>query len=150
MQRLSIHAIDPKAYGPMFALEKYTHAGSLGDDLLSIIKTRASQLNGCARCLDLHLREARAAGVDQRKLDVLAGWHEAPQLYTPRERAALQLTEEVTLISNGGVSDPVWNEAAAQFSDQELVELLMAIVAINAWNRLAIATKQDLQELKSP
>lgn len=143
-QRLSINEIDPKAYGPMYALEKYIHGGSLGEAMLSLIKMRASQLNGCAWCLDMHAQEARKAGVDQRKLDVLAGWHEATALFSARERAALRLTEEVTLISVAGVTDPVWADASDEFSPQELVELLMAIAAINVWNRLAIATRQDL------
>lgn len=145
--RLSIHDIDPKAYQPMFALEKYIHAGNLGEDLLALVKIRASQINGCAYCLDMHGREARAAGVDERRLDVLAGWHEAPDLYSPREQAALALTEEVTLIGEGGVSDETWAQAAAEFGKQDLVVLIMAICAINAWNRMAIATRQPLPEL---
>ena len=143
-QRMNVHATDPKAYAPMLALEKYIHAGSLGEALLALVKLRASQINGCAFCLDMHGREARAAGVPQRQLDVLAGWQEAPGLYSARERAAIALTEQVTLISQGGVSDAVWARVAAEFSPQETVELLMDICAINSWNRLAITTHQDL------
>ncbi|WP_437583655.1 carboxymuconolactone decarboxylase family protein [Paramicrobacterium sp. CJ85] len=141
--RLDIHATDPNAYKPLFALEKYIHDGSLGEDLLALIKLRASQMNGCAYCLNMHAGEARKARVDQRKLDVLAGWREADYLYSDRELAALALTEEVTDISDG-VSDDAWDDAAEEFDDQELVELLMAISAINVWNRLAIATHQHL------
>lgn len=143
-QRMDVHATDPKAYQPMFALEKYIHAGSLGEALLALVKLRASQINGCAFCLDMHGREARAAGVAQRQIDVLPGWHEAPSLYSARERAAIALTEQVTLISQGGVSDAVWAQVGAEFSPQETVELLMAICAINTWNRIAITTHQDL------
>lgn len=146
VQRLSIHDVDPNAYQSMYAMEKYIHAGSLGEDLLALVKIRASQLNGCAYCLDMHGREARAAGVDDRRLDVLAGWREAPSLYSDRERAAIALTESVTLIGEGGVSDDEWGAASAVFSQSELVTLLMAIAAINVWNRLAIATHQDLPE----
>ena len=85
-QRISVHDIDPEAYKPMYAMEKYIHAGSLGEALLALVKIRASQINGCAYCLDMHGREARAAGVDQRRLDVLSGWEEAPGLYSERER----------------------------------------------------------------
>lgn len=131
----------------MFAMEKYIHAGSLGEDLLALVKIRASQINGCAYCLDMHGREARAAGVDQRRLDVLSGWEEAPGLYSERERAAIALTEAVTLIGDGGVSDAVWNRASAAFSENEVVRLLMAIAAINVWNRLAVSTHQALPEL---
>lgn len=143
-QRMNVHDTDPKAYEPMLALEKYIHAGSLGEALLALVKLRASQINGCAFCLDMHAREAQAAGVAPRLVNVLAGWKEAPGLYSARERAAIALTEEVTLISQGGVSDAVWAQVTAAFSPQEIAQLLMAICAINSWNRLAIATHLDL------
>lgn len=84
-ERLPISTVDPEAYKPLFAMEKYIHAGPLGEDLLALVKIRASQINGCAFCLDMHGREARTAGVDDRRLDVLAGWREAPDLYSARE-----------------------------------------------------------------
>ncbi|MEO6943136.1 MAG: carboxymuconolactone decarboxylase family protein [Lacisediminihabitans sp.] len=146
MQRISLHEVDPNAYKPMYAMEKYTHAGSLGEGLLALIKIRASQINGCARCLDIHAREAREAGVEQRKLDVLSGWREAPALYSARELAALALTEQVTLISQGGVSGEVWSDVESRFVEKEIAQLLMAISAINVWNRLAVSTHQDLPE----
>lgn len=145
-ERLSIHETDPEAYQSMFAMEKYIHKGSLGEPLLALIKMRASQINGCAYCLDMHAREGREAGVDQRLLDVLAGWREAPGLYSERQQAAIELTEEMTLIGDAGVTDAVWNRAASAFAKQELVSLLMAISAINVWNRLAIATHQALPD----
>lgn len=145
-QRLSVHDVDPTAYQSMFAMEKYIHAGTLGEALLALVKIRASQINGCAYCLDMHGREARTAGVDQRRLDVLGAWREAPGLYNDRERAAIALTEEVTLIGNDGVSDEVWSQVKASFADQEIVRLLMAIAAINVWNRLAISTHQSLPD----
>lgn len=145
-QRISLHDADPDAYKPMYAMEKYIHAGSLGEELLELVKIRASQINNCAHCLAMHTRDARKAGVDARKVDVVSAWHEAPSLYSVRERAALALTEQVTLISNGGVSDDVWADVAAEFNEKEIAELLMAISAINVWNRLAVATHQDLPE----
>lgn len=148
-QRMDVHATDPKAYEPMFALEKYVHAGTLGEALLALVKLRSSQLNGCAYCLAMHNEEGREAGVPQRKLDVLSGWHEAPGLYTARERAAIALTEQVTMISDGGVSDDVWDAVGAQFTEKEKAELLMAICAINSWNRLAITTHMDLPPVKA-
>ncbi|HLS04401.1 MAG TPA: carboxymuconolactone decarboxylase family protein [Actinomycetales bacterium] len=144
--RLNIQEVDPAAYQPMFALEKYIHSGELGEALLALVKTRASQINHCAFCLDMHAEEGRKAGVQQRQLDVLAGWREAPNLFSPRERAALAFTEEVTQIGAGGVSDEVWDAVAAEFSQTEHVQLLMAICAINTWNRLAVATHQALPE----
>ncbi len=143
-QRLSIQEVDPAAYQPMFAMEKYIHGGTLGEPLLALVKIRASQLNGCAYCLDMHHREARAEQVPQRKLDVLGAWREAPALFTERERAAVALTEQVTEIGQGGVSDDVWADVTATCTDKEAAELLMAIAAINVWNRLAVATHQAL------
>ncbi|MDN5755040.1 MAG: carboxymuconolactone decarboxylase family protein [Arthrobacter sp.] len=149
-QRLDIHGIDAAAYQPMFALEKYIHGGNLGEDLLALVKIRASQINGCAYCLEMHDREARAAGVDDRHLDVLAGWHEASGLYSDREEAALALTEEMTLISQAGVSDQTWERVGNEFTDQDTVTLIMAICAINTWNRMAISTRQALPEVAAP
>lgn len=144
--RFAIDDIDPEAYKPMYATEKYIHSGDLSEELLALVKTRASQLNACAFCLDMHATEGRNAGVDQRKLDVLAGWREAPGLYTSAERAALALTEEVTRIGQDGVSDAVWHDVAELFGQAEHVRLLMAICAINTWNRMAVATHQELPE----
>ncbi len=143
-ERLNIVEIDPQAYNSMYAMEKYIHSGSLGEDLLGLVKIRASQINGCAYCLDMHCREAREAGVDNRRLDVLAGWREAKSLFSEREQAAIALTEALTLISDGGVPDDVWADAARQFPDKDMPMLLMAISAINVWNRLAVATHQAL------
>lgn len=141
---MSVHDVDPEAYKPMLAMEKYIHAGTLGEPLLALVKIRASQINGCAWCLDMHYKEARKEQVPQRKLDVIAGWSEAPAVYSERERAALALTEEVTLISVAGVSDAVWDKVADTFQEKEIVQLLMAISAINVWNRLAVSTHQEL------
>jgi AhpD family alkylhydroperoxidase len=98
-----------------------------------------SQLNGCAYCLDQHVRDALAAGEGERRLATLAAWRESV-FFTARERAALALAEQITLIGQGGVSDDVWDEAASVLSEVELAQLLLAVVAINAWNRVAIAT----------
>ena len=98
-----------------------------------------SQLNGCAYCLDQHVRDALAANEGERRLATLAAWRESV-FFTARERAALALAEQVTLIGQGGVTDQVWSDAAAEFSEAELGQLLLAVVAINAWNRVAIAT----------
>lgn len=143
-QRLNFQQVDPAAFKPMLDLEKYIHGGSLGADLIALVKLRASHLNGCAFCLDMHARDAREAGVDQRKMDVLDAWREAPSLYSEREQAAFALTEEVTLIRRGGVADETWGWVSSNFSQEELVQLLMTISAINVWNRLAISTHMDL------
>ena len=146
-QRLSIQDVDASAYGAVLGMEQYARggdndSGGLEPALLELVKIRASQINGCAFCLDMHHRDAREHGENQRRLDVLAGWHEVPSLYNEREQAALALTEAVTRIADAGVPDAIWDQSATQFSQTEIVRLLMAIAAINVWNRLAVSTRQ--------
>jgi len=143
-QRLDIHAVDPKAHQAVFALERYVRESSLDPQLYELVKIRASQLNGCAYCLDMHNRDAREKGEDQRRLDVLSAWREAPELFTEQERAALAFTESVTRIGEAGVPDAVWADVAKSFDEANIVALLMAAATINVWNRLAVATHQEL------
>ena len=143
-QRMSIKDVDPKAYQAVLGLERYVHSGDLEQSLLAIVKIRASQINHCAWCLDMHVAEARNAGVEQRKLDLIAAWQEAPALFSAREQAALAFAEQVTLISQGGVSDEVWSGVRAEFDEQQTVLLLMAIAAINVWNRMNVTVRTDL------
>ncbi len=145
-QRLSVQDIDPAAHQAVLGLEDYVRSSGLDRPLRELIKIRASQLNGCAFCLDMHHRDARAAGEDQRRLDVLSAWREAPELYTARERAALTLTEAVTEIGRDGVPDDVWIGTREHFDETETVHLLMAIATINVWNRLAVSTHQQLPD----
>lgn len=145
-QRIDIHRIDPKAHQAVFAMERYVRDSDLEDNLGQLIRIRASQLNGCAYCLDMHLTDARKAGEVQRRLDVLSAWREAPELFTDRERAALAFTEVVTRIGEAGVPDAVWADVTAQFDEAGIVHLLMAVSAINVWNRLAVATHQQLPQ----
>ena len=146
-QRLDIHAVDPHAQQAVFAMERYVRESGLDPLLYELVKIRASQLNGCAFCLDMHLRDARDKGEDQRRLDVLSAWREAPELFTAAERAALAFTESLTRIGDGGVPDAVWDEVAAHFDEAGIVHLLMAVATINVWNRLAVATHQQLPDL---
>lgn len=148
-QRLDVHSVDPKAHQAVYTMERYLRESGFEPRLYELIKIRASQLNGCAFCLDMHHRDARKGGEDQRRLDVLSAWREAPQLFTDRERAALAFTEAVTRIGDAGVPDDVWNAAAAQFDEAGTVQLLMAIATINVWNRLAVATHQSLPDSSS-
>ena len=142
--RLDYFAVDPKAGKAVLGMETYVRGSGLDTGLYELIKLRASQLNGCAFCLDMHARDARKNGEDQRRLDILVGWREARDFFTEAEQAALALTEAVTLIGERGVPDEVWDAAAAQFSEEELVQVLLAISTINVWNRLAVATHQQL------
>lgn len=145
--RIAIHDVDPAAQQAVLGLENYLAGTELERSLAELIKIRASQLNGCAFCLDMHHRDARQAGADQRRLDVLSAWREAPTFFTERERAALALTEAVTRIGEAGVPDSVWAEITRLFTDTDVVALLMAIATINVWNRLAVATHQALPDL---
>jgi AhpD family alkylhydroperoxidase len=122
----------------MYSLQKYVEECGLEKPLLELVKTRASQINGCAFCIDMHTKDARANGETEQRLYALNAWRETP-FYTDRERAALAWTEAVTLISEGHVPEDVFEQARAQFSDEELVNLTIAVVAINGWNRLSIA-----------
>jgi AhpD family alkylhydroperoxidase len=118
-------------------LEAYLHRSSIERPLLELVKLRASQINECAYCLDMHSKDARAAGETEQRIYCLSAWRECP-FYTDRERAALEWTEAVTLIADGHVPDEVFERVRPVFTDQELVDLNFAVVAINAWNRIAI------------
>lgn len=128
----------PQAYQAMLGLETYLRKSSkLEPALMELVRMRASQINGCAYCLDMHSKDARAAGETEQRLYALNAWEETP-FYTERERAALAWTEALTLISETHAPDAVYEEVRKQFSEEELVNLTLAIVAINGWNRMAI------------
>ncbi len=135
--RLDLAKIDPAAYRAMLGLETYIRSSRLDPRLVHMIKMRASQINGCAFCIDMHSKDARAAGETEQRLYALDAWRETP-FYTERERAALAWTEALTLIRDGHAPDDVYDEVKRHFAEDELVALTLAIVTINAWNRLAI------------
>jgi AhpD family alkylhydroperoxidase len=139
LPRINFNNIAPEAMTAMRALEHYLNQSSgLEPSLRELIKTRASQINGCAYCIDMHTKDARAAGETEQRLYALNAWRETP-FYTDRERAALEWTETVTLIAADHAPDDVFLRVRQEFSEAELVNLTLAIVAINGWNRLAIA-----------
>jgi len=148
-ERLLVHEVDPAATAAVKVMSAYVRGSGLDPQLHELVKIRASQINGCAYCLDLHNRDARAAGEDQRRLDVLSAWREAESLFSERERAALAFTEAVTLIADDGVSDDVWDAMARCFAPVEIVQLLMAISTINVYNRLAVSTHRPLRGASS-
>lgn len=141
-QRLNHRLASPKGFAAMLGLEQYTRSSGLELPLLELVKTRVSQINGCAFCLDMHTKDARAAGETEQRLYLLPVWREAP-CYTPRERAALAWAEAVTLLKDQEVDDATYEQARAQFDEQQLVDLTLAIVAINGWNRLSIAFRTE-------
>lgn len=136
--RLDFRKASPQADKAMSALHLFVRNCGLDHGLLELVKLRASQINGCAHCIDMHTKELRAAGESEQRLYLLGAWRESP-FYSERERAALAWTEAVTLVSEGHVSDEVYEEASRQFSQEELVNLTMAVVAINGANRLNVA-----------
>ncbi len=141
--RIKYPKVAPGAYQAMLGLEEYIHKCGLEASLPELIKMRASQINGCAFCLDMHSKDARAAGETEQRLYLLDAWREAP-FYSQRERAALSWTEALTLVADSRIPDDVYNEARLHFSEQELVDLSLAVVAINGWNRLAIAFRSEV------
>ena len=136
-KRLNYQTVAPEAITGMLELEKYVANSGLELSLYELVKTRASQLNGCAYCLDMHTKDARKAGETEQRLYLLSAWRET-SFFTERERAALAWTEAMTLISANDISDALYQQVAEHFTEKEHVALTMAIVAINGWNRLAI------------
>lgn len=141
--RLDYAHAAPAASRAMLGLEQFVRACGLESSLIELVKLRASQINGCAYCLDMHTKDARAAGETEQRLYLLSAWREAP-FYTDRERAALEWTEAVTLVADTHVPDEVFERVRPHFSEAELVNLTMAIVTINGWNRLAISFRSEV------
>ena len=136
--RLNPYQAAPEAIDAVLHLETYIKDCGLERSLIELVKTRASQINGCAFCIHMHTRDARTHGESEERLYLLDAWRESP-LYTERERAALAWTEAVTLVSETHVPDEVWEETKAFFSDEEMVKLTVLVATINAWNRIAIS-----------
>ena len=130
--------VAPNAVRVMRDLDNYVHQSGLEPSLLELVKVRASQINGCAYCIDMHTKDARAGGETEQRLYALPAWQETP-FYTDREKAALLWAEVLTHLPNEDVADEVYDLMCEQFSEKELVDLTMAVVAINGWNRLGVA-----------
>lgn len=135
--RLNAHLVAPAAMKPMFALEAYIAGSGLEKSLIELVKTRASQINGCAFCVHMHTRDARAAGETEERLYLLSAWRESP-LYSERERAALAWTEALTLLPQTGAPDEDYEGLKAHFSEVEIVNLTFLVATINAWNRFGV------------
>lgn len=139
--RLDYQRANPLAIKALLALEERIGKSTLEPALTELVRLRASQINGCAFCVDLHTRDARKAGETDRRLATVVVWRETP-FFTDRERAALAWTEAVTLVAHDHVPDAVWNLARPHFNDEELVDLTLLVSAINSWNRVAIAFRK--------
>lgn len=147
--RLNYDRVAPKAMHAMLSMEQYVRGTGLEKSLIELVKMRASYINGCAYCVDMHSKDARVAGETEQRLYAIPVWRETP-FFTPRERAALAWTEAVTLIGQHGVSDELFAEAREHFEEGELVELTMAVIVIGGWNRLAIGFGADVGSYQPP
>lgn len=141
-ERMRYPRVNLGAFRAMMDMEKYVDGSGLERELLELVKLRASYINGCAFCVDMHTKDARSAGEREQRLYAVPVWRETP-FFTPRERAALAWTEAVTDVARGGVDDEVYAEARAHFGEAELVDLTLAVIAINGWNRLNIAFRTE-------
>jgi AhpD family alkylhydroperoxidase len=147
--RLNAPRVAPAAYHAMMTLQGYVKSTRIEPALAHLVYLRASHLNGCAYCIDMHTKDARAAGESEQRLYAIPVWHETP-FFSPRERAALAFTEAVTQIGIEGVPDDVFAQARAEFDEQELVELTIAIITINGWNRLSVTFRTEVGSYQPP
>ncbi len=141
-QRLNLMENAQGAISAMFGLSGYLAKSPLEKNLLHLVEFRVSQINGCAYCLDMHSKDLRAAGETEQRIYLLAAWRESP-FYSERERVALEWAESLTTLNENGDSDEVYERAKKQFSETELIDLTLAVVAINGWNRLNIAFRTE-------
>ena len=139
--RLDFYNANPDVIKALRAVEAQISKGAIEDSLKELVRLRASQINGCAFCVDMHVTDARKAGESERRLACLVTWRETP-FFTPRERAALEWTEALTLVTQQHVSDAVWTAVRPYFTDSELMDLSLLVTSINSWNRLAIAFRK--------
>jgi len=147
--RVDYRRVFPQAIGAMAGLEQAVAESSLEPALLELVRMRTSQLNGCAFCLDMHSKGARARGEDEQRLYLLNAWREAP-CYSARERAALAWCETLTLLPDRGAPDDLYEQIAQAFDEPEIVALTLAIVAINGWNRFAVGLRSPVGDYVSP
>lgn len=147
--RIMIKKLAPEAYKHLYALDSFIKESSLDPTVWELVKIRASQINGCAFCVDLHSFAARQAGESLERLFAVAAWREAP-FFTDTERAALALTEAATVFEHGQVADEVWDEAATHFDEEQLAVLVLAIGVINLWNRIGVTTRMVAGSSRQP
>lgn len=142
--RINIAAVDAAAYKAMLGLEGYLQTISLNHIQKELIKIRASQINGCAFCLDMHAKDAIKYGENPQRIFILEGWREAKDFFTEEEQVLLAMTEEITLISHKGLTEETFQQAKQYFDDAQIAQIIMAIVTINGWNRIAVSTHMQI------
>lgn len=141
--RINVGIVEPEAYKAFIAIENYLGTSKISKTHKELIKIRASQINGCAYCINMHTKDARKNGETEQRIFLLNAWREVKDVYTDEEKAILALTEEMTLIANGGVADETYQKAKSFFDDNHLAQIMVAITTINSWNRLVIATNMQ-------
>jgi AhpD family alkylhydroperoxidase len=142
--RIDIQLLEPNAYKQMFGLEHYLQHSQLSKTHLELIKIRASQINGCAFCINMHTTDALKQGETTQRLFLLNAWKET-SLFTNEEKVLLAMTEEITLIHQNGLTDATYQQAKTLFDDHYIAQIIMAVVTINAWNRIAISTNKQVE-----
>lgn len=144
--RINIQSLEPQAYKVMFAMESYLSKVSISKTVKELIKIRSSQINNCAYCINMHTKEALANGETQQRIFLLSAWREAFDLYTDQEKVVIEMTEEITLIHQQGLSSETYKKALKFFNENEIAQIIMAIIAINSWNRIAVSTHKPLDD----
>jgi AhpD family alkylhydroperoxidase len=139
--RFNYQTANDAAFQAMIKLEGFASNSGLDKTLYELIKIRASQINGCAYCLDMHTKDLRKMGESEQRINLISVWHEANNIFSSEEKAVLELTEAVTLIANGGVSQELYDKARTYFDEEQYVNIIMAVNTINSWNRIAISTE---------
>lgn len=142
-KRININTVAPQAYKAIFALEGYLAKAEISKKLKELIKIRASQINGCAFCINMHTKDALKNGETDQRIFLLNAWREALGFFTEEEQIVLAMTEEITLINKEGLTDDTYDKASAVFSENQIAEIITAIATINVWNRIAISTRMQ-------
>ncbi len=145
-KRINISKTDAPAYKAMLGLEGYLAQTEISKTIKELIKIRASQINNCAYCLAMHTKDAMKYGETTERIFLISAWHEAEKFFTEEEQIALKMTEEITLISHNGLSEDTYQKARSVFSEKQIAEIIMAIITINAWNRIAVSTRLQVGE----
>lgn len=145
-KRIRIQEVQPDAYKGMLILEKYLSTTRIDPLHREMIRIRASQINGCAYCINMHTKDARKLGETEQRIYLMSAWREATDFFTEEEQLILEMTEEITLIHHHGLSDGVYNRAIALFGEEKTAQIIMSIVTINAWNRIGVSTRMHPDE----
>lgn len=145
-KRIEIQALEPQAYKAMFTMEAYLSKVTISKTIKELIKIRSSQINNCAFCINMHTKDALANGETQQRIFLLSAWREASDLFTDQEIVAIEMTGEITLIHQNGLRSETYQKALQFFNENEIAQIIMAIVAINSWNRIAVSTHKPIAD----